>query len=106
MGTVSMGTCLDPLPWVTWGDVPTGEPEPRIEWSKLRAPLPWQHRVVNGTLVIPRAAQQDSGQYICNASSPTGFTEVFITLDVESKGLRFGSTLCHRPLLLSLHLSV
>ncbi|XP_072210311.1 basement membrane-specific heparan sulfate proteoglycan core protein isoform X3 [Excalfactoria chinensis] len=62
----------------------TGEPEPRIEWSKLRAPLPWQHRVVNGTLVIPRAAQQDSGQYICNASSPTGFTEVFITLDVET----------------------
>ncbi|XP_040544689.1 basement membrane-specific heparan sulfate proteoglycan core protein isoform X5 [Gallus gallus] len=64
----------------------TGEPEPRIEWSKLRAPLPWQHRVVNGTLVIPRAAQQDSGQYICNASSPAGFTEVFVTLDVESDG--------------------
>uniref|UniRef100_A0A8V0YXG4 Basement membrane-specific heparan sulfate proteoglycan core protein n=1 Tax=Gallus gallus TaxID=9031 RepID=A0A8V0YXG4_CHICK len=62
----------------------TGEPEPRIEWSKLRAPLPWQHRVVNGTLVIPRAAQQDSGQYICNASSPAGFTEVFVTLDVET----------------------
>ncbi|XP_052547651.1 basement membrane-specific heparan sulfate proteoglycan core protein isoform X13 [Tympanuchus pallidicinctus] len=62
----------------------TGEPEPRIEWSKLRAPLPWQHRVVNGTLVIPRVAQQDSGQYICNASSPAGFTEVFVTLDVET----------------------
>ncbi|CAM9797951.1 unnamed protein product, partial [Bubo scandiacus] len=61
-----------------------GEPAPRIEWSKLRAPLPWQHRVVNGTLVIPRAAQQDSGQYICNASSPAGFAEVFVTLDVES----------------------
>ncbi|XP_058279281.1 basement membrane-specific heparan sulfate proteoglycan core protein isoform X3 [Hirundo rustica] len=61
-----------------------GDPVPRIEWSKLRAPLPWQHRVVNGSLVIPRAAQQDSGQYICNASSPTGSTEVFITLDVET----------------------
>lgn len=59
---------------------------PRIEWSKLRAPLPWQHQVVNGSLVIPRAAQQDSGQYICNASSPLGYTEVFVTLDVESKG--------------------
>ncbi|XP_049659348.1 basement membrane-specific heparan sulfate proteoglycan core protein isoform X12 [Accipiter gentilis] len=61
-----------------------GEPAPRIEWSKLRAPLPWQHRVVNGSLVIPRVAQQDSGQYICNASSPAGFAEVFITLDVET----------------------
>ncbi|XP_031987363.1 basement membrane-specific heparan sulfate proteoglycan core protein isoform X2 [Corvus moneduloides] len=61
-----------------------GDPAPRIEWSKLRAPLPWQHRVVNGSLVIPRAAQQDSGQYICNASSPVGFTEVFVTLDVET----------------------
>ncbi|KAK4809745.1 hypothetical protein QYF61_007113 [Mycteria americana] len=61
-----------------------GEPAPRIEWSKLRAPLPWQHRVVNGSLVIPRAAQQDSGQYICNASSPAGFAEVFVTLDVET----------------------
>ncbi|PKU27791.1 hypothetical protein llap_21905 [Limosa lapponica baueri] len=61
-----------------------GEPSPRIEWSKLRAPLPWQHRVVNGSLVIPRAAQQDSGQYICNASSPAGSAEVFVTLDVET----------------------
>ncbi|XP_041319300.1 basement membrane-specific heparan sulfate proteoglycan core protein isoform X6 [Pyrgilauda ruficollis] len=61
-----------------------GDPVPRIEWSKLRAPLPWQHRVVNGSLVIPRAAQQDSGQYICNASSPVGSTEVFVTLDVET----------------------
>ncbi|XP_058674585.1 LOW QUALITY PROTEIN: basement membrane-specific heparan sulfate proteoglycan core protein [Ammospiza caudacuta] len=59
-----------------------GDPAPRIEWSKLRAPLPWQHRVVNGSLVIPRAAQQDSGQYICNASSPLGSTEAFVTLDV------------------------
>ncbi|KAM8989962.1 basement membrane-specific heparan sulfate proteoglycan core protein isoform 10-T10 [Ara ararauna] len=61
-----------------------GDPEPRIEWSKLRAPLPWQHRVVNGTLVIPRAAQQDSGQYICNATSAAGATEAFVTLDVET----------------------
>ncbi|XP_030819500.1 basement membrane-specific heparan sulfate proteoglycan core protein isoform X3 [Camarhynchus parvulus] len=61
-----------------------GDPVPRIEWSKLRAPLPWQHHVVNGSLVIPRAAQQDSGQYICNASSPLGSTEAFVTLDVET----------------------
>ncbi|XP_039364874.1 basement membrane-specific heparan sulfate proteoglycan core protein isoform X5 [Mauremys reevesii] len=62
----------------------TGEPPPSIQWSKLRAPLPWQHRVVNNTLLIPRVAQQDSGQYICNASNAAGFTEAFVTLDVET----------------------
>uniref|UniRef100_A0ABM5EK41 Basement membrane-specific heparan sulfate proteoglycan core protein isoform X2 n=1 Tax=Pogona vitticeps TaxID=103695 RepID=A0ABM5EK41_9SAUR len=62
----------------------TGDPTPTIQWSKLRAPLPWQHRIVNDTLVIPRAAQQDSGQYICNATNTAGFTEAFIMLDVET----------------------
>lgn len=70
--------------------MPIGDPEPRIEWSKLRAPLPWQHRLENSSLVIPRAAQQDSGQYICNASSPAGYAEVFVTLDVESKWVAGG----------------
>ncbi|XP_062822809.1 basement membrane-specific heparan sulfate proteoglycan core protein isoform X3 [Anolis carolinensis] len=62
----------------------TGHPTPTIHWSKLRAPLPWQHRIVNETLVIPRAAQQDSGQYICNATNAAGSTEAFIVLDVET----------------------
>uniref|UniRef100_A0A8C5PHI7 Ig-like domain-containing protein n=1 Tax=Leptobrachium leishanense TaxID=445787 RepID=A0A8C5PHI7_9ANUR len=62
----------------------TGSPTPTITWSKLRAPLPWQHQVVNNTLIIPKVAQQDSGQYICNASNPDGYSEVFITLDVET----------------------
>nr|XP_056721446.1 basement membrane-specific heparan sulfate proteoglycan core protein [Euleptes europaea] len=62
----------------------TGHPVPTIQWSKLRAPLPWQHQVVNNTLIIPRVAQQDSGQYICNASNTAGFTEASVMLDVES----------------------
>ncbi|XP_056400171.1 basement membrane-specific heparan sulfate proteoglycan core protein isoform X3 [Hyla sarda] len=61
-----------------------GNPTPTITWSKLRAPLPWQHQIVNNSLVIPRVAQQDSGQYICNASNTDGYSEVFITLDVEN----------------------
>ncbi|KAM4652668.1 basement membrane-specific heparan sulfate proteoglycan core protein [Discoglossus pictus] len=61
-----------------------GNPTPTITWSKLRAPLPWQHQMVKNTLVIPNVAQQDSGQYICNASNAVGFTEVFVTLDVEN----------------------
>ncbi|XP_044277194.1 LOW QUALITY PROTEIN: basement membrane-specific heparan sulfate proteoglycan core protein [Varanus komodoensis] len=62
----------------------TGTPTPSIHWSKLRAPLPWQHRIENDTLVLPRVAQQDSGQYICNATNSAGFTEAFIMLDVET----------------------
>ncbi|XP_075696695.1 basement membrane-specific heparan sulfate proteoglycan core protein [Rhinoderma darwinii] len=62
----------------------TGNPTPAITWSKLRAPLPWQHQIVNSSLIIPRVAQQDSGQYICNASNSDGHSEVFITLDVEN----------------------
>ncbi|CAK6440721.1 unnamed protein product [Pipistrellus nathusii] len=62
----------------------TGSPTPTIHWSKLRSPLPWQHRLEGDTLVIPRVAQQDSGQYICNASSPAGHAEATILLHVES----------------------
>ncbi|XP_069893790.1 basement membrane-specific heparan sulfate proteoglycan core protein isoform X4 [Dipodomys merriami] len=62
----------------------TGNPTPTIHWSKLRSPLPWQHRLEGNTLVIPRVAQQDSGQYICNASSPAGHAEATVILHVES----------------------
>lgn len=62
-----------------------GSPTPTIHWSKLRSPLPWQHQLEGDTLIIPRVAQQDSGQYICNATSPTGYAEATIVLHVESK---------------------
>nr|XP_019568140.1 PREDICTED: basement membrane-specific heparan sulfate proteoglycan core protein isoform X7 [Rhinolophus sinicus] len=62
----------------------TGSPTPTIHWSKLRSPLPWQHQLEGDTLIIPRVAQQDSGQYICNATSPTGHAEATIALHVES----------------------
>ncbi|XP_078281510.1 basement membrane-specific heparan sulfate proteoglycan core protein [Rhinoraja longicauda] len=62
----------------------TGYPTPIIQWSKLRAPLPWQHKIVDGSLVIPNVGLQDSGQFICNASNSAGFNELFIMLDVET----------------------
>ncbi|KAG7472084.1 hypothetical protein MATL_G00104850 [Megalops atlanticus] len=61
-----------------------GNPAPTITWSKLRAPLPWKHRVVNNTLVLPSVGRQDSGQYICNATNSLGTSEVTIMLDVET----------------------
>ncbi|XP_035881386.1 basement membrane-specific heparan sulfate proteoglycan core protein isoform X8 [Phyllostomus discolor] len=62
----------------------TGSPTPTIHWSKLRSPLPWQHKLEGNTLIIPRVAQQDSGQYICNATSPLGHAEATIVLHVDS----------------------
>uniref|UniRef100_G1TN89 Basement membrane-specific heparan sulfate proteoglycan core protein n=1 Tax=Oryctolagus cuniculus TaxID=9986 RepID=G1TN89_RABIT len=62
----------------------SGSPTPTIQWSKLRSPLPWQHRLEGNTLLIPRVAQQDSGQYICNATSPLGHAEATVILHVES----------------------
>ncbi|CAB1330005.1 unnamed protein product [Coregonus sp. 'balchen'] len=41
-----------------------GFPAPNITWSKLRAPLPWRHKVVDNTLVLPRVGWADSGEYI------------------------------------------
>ncbi|XP_028850828.1 basement membrane-specific heparan sulfate proteoglycan core protein isoform X4 [Denticeps clupeoides] len=62
----------------------SGLPIPTISWSKLRSPLPWRHKVVNGSLVLPSVGRQDSGQYICNASNHMGISEVTIMLDVET----------------------
>ncbi|XP_078095298.1 basement membrane-specific heparan sulfate proteoglycan core protein isoform X4 [Mustelus asterias] len=81
---------VEPSITVTAGQVATlrcsatGYPTPIIQWSKLRAPLPWQHRIVNGSLFIPNVGLQDSGQYICNASNSAGFAELYIELDVET----------------------
>ncbi|XP_030623830.1 basement membrane-specific heparan sulfate proteoglycan core protein [Chanos chanos] len=88
--TVPRATVREPLMVVVEGQTTTlycdavGFPTPTITWSKLRAPLPWRHKVVNNTLVLPNVGRQDSGQYICNATSHMGTSEVTIMLDVET----------------------
>lgn len=63
----------------------SGFPKPTITWSKLRAPLPWRHKLVNNSLVLPNVGRQDSGQYICNATNHMGTSEVTVMVDVESE---------------------
>ncbi|XP_064813459.1 basement membrane-specific heparan sulfate proteoglycan core protein isoform X4 [Oncorhynchus masou masou] len=80
----------DPLMVVVEGQSTTlrcdahGFPAPKITWSKLRAPLPWRHKVVDNTLILPNVGRADSGEYICNATNSMGTTEVTIMLDVET----------------------
>ncbi|XP_076022702.1 basement membrane-specific heparan sulfate proteoglycan core protein isoform X2 [Genypterus blacodes] len=88
--TVPRASVPEPLMVVVEGETVTlrcdahGFPTPKITWSKLRSPLPWRHKVVNNTLVLPYVGRQDSGEYICGASNSMGTTDVTIMLDVET----------------------
>ncbi|XP_048872623.1 basement membrane-specific heparan sulfate proteoglycan core protein isoform X12 [Brienomyrus brachyistius] len=88
--SVPIASVPEPLMVVKEGQTVTlrcnarGYPTPTITWSKLRAPLPWRHSVVNNTLVLTSVGRQDSGQYICNATNNLGVSEVVIMLDVET----------------------
>lgn len=62
-----------------------GSPPPVITWSKLRAPLPWQHTEVGGVLTLTEVGRQDSGQYICNATNVHGYSEAYTQVEVESE---------------------
>ncbi|XP_066516585.1 basement membrane-specific heparan sulfate proteoglycan core protein-like isoform X2 [Hoplias malabaricus] len=62
----------------------TGSPTPIITWSKLRAPLPWQHKTSGGTLTLSNVGRQDSGQYICNATNAAGYQEAYVQLEVDT----------------------
>uniref|UniRef100_A0A4W5PVI2 Ig-like domain-containing protein n=1 Tax=Hucho hucho TaxID=62062 RepID=A0A4W5PVI2_9TELE len=61
----------------------TGSPLPVVSWSKLRAPLPWQHTVEGGVLTLTSVGRQDSGQYICNATNTHGYSQAYTQLEVD-----------------------
>lgn len=66
-----------------------GIPSPVITWTKLRSSLPWRHKVVNNSLVLPAVGRQDSGEYICSAKNTMGTSEVTLMLEVESECFLF-----------------
>ncbi|XP_018583474.1 secreted immunoglobulin domain 4 [Scleropages formosus] len=63
----------------------SGFPTPTISWSKLRAPLPWLHKIQGGSLTLQNVGRQDSGQYICNATNDVGFIEATAQVEVETR---------------------
>lgn len=88
--TVPRAIVPEPLMIVMEGQTATlrceahGFPAPTITWSKLRAPLPWRHKIVDNSLILSGVGRQDSGEYICRATNNMGSTDVTITLDVET----------------------
>uniref|UniRef100_A0A3B3CG13 Heparan sulfate proteoglycan 2 n=1 Tax=Oryzias melastigma TaxID=30732 RepID=A0A3B3CG13_ORYME len=85
---VPMVVAPDPLMVVVEGQTVTLHcdvhfPSPTISWSKLRSPLPWRHKQVNGSLELPSVGRQDSGEYICSARNAVGTSKATIMLDVE-----------------------
>uniref|UniRef100_A0A8D3BG34 Heparan sulfate proteoglycan 2 n=1 Tax=Scophthalmus maximus TaxID=52904 RepID=A0A8D3BG34_SCOMX len=88
--SVPRASVPEPLMIVVEGQTATlrceahGFPSPTVTWSKLRSPLPWRHKLVNNSLVMPNVGRQDSGEYICGATNNMGTAEVTIMLDVET----------------------
>ena len=51
----------------------SGQPQPRITWSKSFGSLPKDRaEVVNGTLKIYNVAKTDGGTYLCNTKNIIG----------------------------------
>ena len=67
----------------------TGQPQPRVTWSKAFVDLPvGKTKVTKGNLIIYNVAKKDRGTYICKAVNILGSTTAVAQLTVFSR-LRF-----------------
>ena len=68
----------------------TGDPQPVISWKRLRAQLPFgRSQQFNGALLIRDLREDDTGNYICTATSAEVFDVETVTY-VEVKNLPKG----------------
>ncbi|XP_014662216.1 PREDICTED: basement membrane-specific heparan sulfate proteoglycan core protein-like [Priapulus caudatus] len=63
----------------------TGIPRPNIQWTRDRGQLPPQHSVVGGVLSMSALKVEDSGRYICTASSEAGQSRSIAQLTVAGR---------------------
>ena len=65
----------------------TGNPRPRIEWTKEDGPLPNNRTAVTdlGEMLIKNVGLEDSGRYKCSARNILGTTEGFGDLFVQGE---------------------
>ncbi|XP_073795137.1 basement membrane-specific heparan sulfate proteoglycan core protein isoform X12 [Danio rerio] len=88
--TVPRASVREPMIIVVEGSTATlhcdahGFPKPTITWFKERSSLPWRHKIVDNSLILPNVGRQDSGQYVCNATNHLGTSEVTIMLEVDT----------------------
>ena len=68
---------------VTFTCSATGPPEPMITWSKSQGSLPASSNITSeGKLTILNVTTDDSGSYLCNATSAIGTNSSFVELKV------------------------
>ena len=73
----------------------TGDPQPAISWKRLRAKLPVERsQQINGALVIRATRKDDTGNYICTATSAGVFhveTVTYVEVKIHKGKLRLAA---------------
>ena len=66
----------------------TGDPQPIVSWKKQRAKLPvGRSQQINGALMIRKITLNDTGYYICTATSAGVFdVETVNYIEVQPRG--------------------
>ncbi|XP_012944719.1 basement membrane-specific heparan sulfate proteoglycan core protein [Aplysia californica] len=62
-----------------------GDPQPVIRWDKDGGDLPLQHQIRNGVLTLYNLQPEDTGRYICTATSQAGSARDFSFITVETR---------------------